>query len=273
MFGDGYLYGRAHGIIGKVLTTNQINFLLTSSNLKELQASFRQTQYGPIVQNANFVTEMPKVARLLKEYFANIVSTFYVQGSQRAKEKIDLYSQKFHAENIRYILRGLYMGQSQEEILGSIFPIAKYSYSFYEKILHSTSISEIIKKQTNSSFKIFLKQAYFEFEKTGRFVPLDSAIDQYEYSILPEISTEYKTYVNLKNILWVCRCIDLGILPYRYIKPTKFITKALDATSVSEILSMYNFGVYRKIFSLDTTGQVTATTDLAGDKSNYKNFY
>jgi len=66
---------------------------------------------------------------------------------------------------------------------------------------------------------------------------------------LPEISTEYKTYVNLKNILWVCRCIDLGILPYRYIKPTKFITKALDATSVSEILSMYNFGVYRKIFS------------------------
>ena len=55
MFGDGYLYGRAHGIIGKVLTTNQINFLLTSSNLKELQASFRQTQYGPIVQNANFV--------------------------------------------------------------------------------------------------------------------------------------------------------------------------------------------------------------------------
>jgi len=248
--GDGYLYGRAHGIIGKVLTRSQINFLLSSSNLKELQAAFRQTQYGPIVQDINFVTEMPEVAKQLKNHFSQTVSTFYKQGSSRAKKIIDLHSQRFHAENIRYILRGLFMKQPHEEIIERISPVGRYSYEYYEKVLSSSlSIADIIKSEKIQTFKQLLEQGYSEFQKTGRFVPVDAAIDQFEYYILPIISREFDVYVNLKNIIWVCRCINLGIAPYRYIKPTTFIAKALESNSIPEVLSMYNFGIYKRIFA------------------------
>ncbi|MHA1304309.1 MAG: V-type ATPase subunit [Candidatus Heimdallarchaeaceae archaeon] len=246
--GIGYLFGRAHGIIGKVLTKSQISFLLSSSNLKELQAAFHQTQYGYIVRDLNFVTEMPEVSRRLKSYFAEIVNDFYNQGPQEAKEKIRQFSQRYHAENIRYILRGLYMKQTKEEIIKRIFPVAKYSFEYYETLLTKT-IPQIIKEQSDPELRRRLEHAYEEFEKTGRFVPVDAAIDQYEYQQLPRISSNYDVYVKMRNILWICRCITLEIPPYRYILPTKFLSKALDKKTISEVLSLYNFPPYKKIFS------------------------
>ncbi len=248
MASDGYIFGRAHGLMGKVLTPSQIDILLSAKDLRELQAAFQLTSYGEIVKGLNFITEMSTVAKRLKNHFARIVSDFYKQGNADSKEKISLFSQRFHAENIRYILRGLYMQQNENEIIERITPISSYTYDYYKKLL-SSSIPEIIASQKDKKFKARLETAYDEFEKVGKFVVLDSAIDQYEYQQLPTISPHYKLYVRLRNILWICRCIAMDIPPYRYILPNNFLSPALDKKTISEVLNQYNYDPYRKIFS------------------------
>lgn len=243
-----YLMGRAHGIIGNVLTKPQLSLLLASSNLKELRAAFTQTMYDEVIKDLNLETQMPEVARHFKNTFSNLLMLFYKQTSLSAKKKIGLFFERYNAENLRYLLHGKFVGMSFEEITSRLIPVAGYSLGYYEKLLPLT-IGEIIDKQKETNLKDLLKDGYKEFESTGRFTPIESAIDQYIYDTLKKLSKSYSTYVNMKNILALCRCIALGIPAYRYILPSKFIAKALSCNTVSEVLEKYNHGVYKTIFS------------------------
>ncbi len=243
-----YLLGRAHGIIGNVLTKSQLSLLLSSKNLKELRAAFTQTQYDSIIGHLNFETQLEDVARKIKTDFTELLVKFYKQTSFKVKKKIRLFSERYDAENLRIILQGIHVGMKHEDIMARIVPVAGYNIEYYTKLL-SMSIPKIISTQKDSNLRKALQKAYDEFEISNRFTPLESAIDQYIYTTLPKISRKYETYVNMKNILALSRCITLGIPAYRYILPNKFIAKALKSNSVSEVLSMYNYQPYNTVFS------------------------
>ncbi len=243
-----YLIGRAHGIIGNVLTKSQLSLLLASSNLKELRAAFTQTMYDEVIKDLNLETQMPEVDRRFKKTFSDLIMLFYRQTSLSAKKKIGIFFERYNAENLRYILHGKFMGMSYKEIISRIIPVAEYSLDYYEKLLPLT-IGEIIDEQNETNLKNLLKDGYKEYESTGRFTPIESAIDQYIYDTLTNLSKSYSTYVNLKNILALSRCIALGIPAYRYILPNKFIAKALSCNTISEVLEKYNYGIYKTIFS------------------------
>ena len=248
-FGDvSYLLGRAHGMIGNVLTKSQLSLLLSSKNLKELRAAFTQTRYDSIIGHLNFETQLEDVARKLKTNFAELLVKFYDQTSSSVQKKISLFSERYNAENLRIILQGIHVGMNHDDILARIVLVADYTLDYYIKLL-SMPITKIISTQKDINLQKQLQEAYAEFEKTGRFTPIESAIDQYIYATLPKVSRKYETYVNMKNILALSRCITLGIPAYRYILPNKFITKALKSTSVSEVLSIYNYQPYKAVFS------------------------
>ena len=243
-----YLLGRAHGIIGKVLTKSQISFLLSSDNLKELRAAFTQTIYDDVIGDFNFETQISEIARALKNSFADLLISFHKQSSSAVRKKIELFSDRYNAENLRIILQGKHTGMSKEAIMARLIPVAGYSLDYYSKLIDST-IPKIISAQKNVELHKDLKRAYEEFLSSNRFTPLESAIDQYIYKSLPKVSHHYKTYVNMKNILSVCRCIVLDVPAYRYILPNKFISKSLSASSVKEVLGIYNFPPYSSVFS------------------------
>ena len=243
-----YLLGRAHGIIGDVLTKSQLNLLLTSSDLIELRAAFTQTMYDGVIGNLNLETQMPEVAHRFKTEFANLLTMFYKQISSPAKKKLGNFSERYNAENLRYILHGKFIGMNHEEMISGLIPIAGYSLNYYKSLLPLT-IGEIINKQHEPSLHKLLKNGYKEFVSTERFTPIESAIDQYIYDTLIKLSKSYSIYVNMKNILALCRCIMLGIPAYRYILPNKFIAKALNSNTVSEVLEKYNYFPYKNIFS------------------------
>ncbi|MBY9000090.1 MAG: V-type ATPase subunit [Candidatus Heimdallarchaeota archaeon] len=248
-FGDvSYLLGRAHGIIGNVLTKSQLSLLLSSKNLKELRAAFTQTQYNSVIGSLNFETQLEDVARKLKIDFAEMLVKFYNQTSSSVQKKIRLFSERYNAENLRIILQGIHVGMKQEDIIARIVPVADYTLEYYTKLL-LMPLTKIISTQMDSKLQKELLKAYEEFETTGRFTPIESTIDQYIYATLPKVSRKYETYVNMKNILALSRCITLGIPAYRYMLPNKFIAKALKAHNVSEVLAMYNYQPYKAVFS------------------------
>jgi len=248
-FGDiSYLKGRAHGIIANFLTKSQLSLLLSSKNLEELRAAFTQTPYDSIIGDLNFETQLSDVARSLKNSYAEILVTFYKQSNTSVKKKIRRFSERYNAENLRIILQGKHTNKKQEEIIERLIPVADYSLEYYTKLINM-SIEEIIILQKEETLKIDLRKAYEEYKTTNKFTPLESAIDHYIYSILPKVSKHYETYVNMRSILALCRCIALGIPAYRYILPSNFIAKGLKAESIQEVLNIYNYSPYSSIFS------------------------
>ncbi len=243
-----YLLGRAHGIISNVLTKSNISLLLASNNLTELRAAFTQTHYDTIIGDLNFETQLSEVARKLKNSFSEIVVKFHNQSSSSLKKKIRFFSERYNAENLRIVLHGLHVGMKHEDIIARIIPVAGYSLDYYSNLL-SKSIPDIISIQKDTSLLRSLRRAFEEFKNTDRFTPIESALDQYVYQVLPKVSNYYETYVNMKNIIALCRCITLNIPAYRYILPNKFIAKSLNADSISEVLENYNYPPYRAVFS------------------------
>jgi len=243
-----YLLGRAHGIISNVLTKSNISLLLASNNLSELRAAFTQTPYDSIIGNLNFETELPEVARKLKNSYSNMVVNFHNQSSFALKKKIRFYSERYNAENLRIILHGLHVGMKHEDIMARLIPVAGYSLDYYSKLL-TKSIQDIISIQKDTSLLRSLRRAFEEFRNTDSFTPIESALDQYVYQVLPKVSSYYETYVNMKNIIALCRCITLNIPAYRYILPNKFISRSLNASTISEVLEMYDFPPYMAVFS------------------------
>ncbi|MHA1198869.1 MAG: V-type ATPase subunit [Candidatus Heimdallarchaeaceae archaeon] len=248
-FGDiSYLLGRAHGIIRNFLTKSQLSLLLSSKNLRELRAAFTQTSYDSVIGDLNLETQLSDVARSFKNSFAEILVMFYKQSNSSVKKKIRRFSERYNAENLRIILQGKHKGMKHEEIIERLMPVADYSFDYYTRLINM-SIEEIIAIQKEKALLIDLRKALEEFKSTDRFTPLESAIDQYIYSILPKVSKHYGTYVNMRNILALCRCIALDIPAYRYILPNAFIAKGLKAKSIQEVLDMYNYAPYNSIFS------------------------
>lgn len=243
-----YLTGRAHGIIGKILTKSQISLLLSAKNLTELRAAFTQTPYDSIIGDLNFETQISDVARSFKNSYADLLINFYRQSSPSMKRKIQLFSERYNAENLRIILHGIHNEMNHDDITARLTPVASYSLDYYKRLL-SMSIQQIISVQKESILQKQLRRAFEEFKKTERFTPLESAIDQYIYSVLPKVSKHYEMYVNMKNILALCRCITLNVPAYRYILPNDFIAKALNSTSISEVLEKYDYYPYSAVFS------------------------
>ncbi|MHA1222758.1 MAG: V-type ATPase subunit [Candidatus Heimdallarchaeaceae archaeon] len=244
-----YLLARAHGIVGKVLTKAQLSLLLTSKNLVELRAAFTQTLYDEIIGDLNFETQLSDVARRLKNLFADLLVGFYKQSSSTSmKTKLQLFGEKYNAENLRVIIQSKRTNMDKESVVNRLIPVPGYSFAFYEKLFDKT-VPEIISAQKNIELKRDLQRAYEEFLETERFTVLETAIDQYIYKLLPRISKFYKIYVNMKNILSICRCIALGIPAYRYILPSKFISKALSASTIQEVLQIYDYPPYSLVFS------------------------
>jgi vacuolar-type H+-ATPase subunit C/Vma6 len=243
-----YLTGRAHGIIGKILTKSQISLLLSAKNLTELRAAFTQTPYDSIIGDLNFETQITDVARSFMNSYAELLVQFYNQSSSSMRKKIQFFSERYNAENLRIIFHGIHMGMEHEKIIARLIPVANYSLDYYTRLL-SLSIQQIISEQKETILQKQLKRAYEEFKKTDRFTPLESAIDQYLYSVLPKVSGHYEIYVNMKNILSLCRCLKLNIPAYRYILPNAFIAKALNSNSISEVLEKYNYHPYSAVFS------------------------
>jgi vacuolar-type H+-ATPase subunit C/Vma6 len=221
---------------------------LSAKNLTELRAAFSQTNYDSIIGDLNFETQISEVARRLKNAYAGLLVKFYNQSSSSVQKKIQLFSERYNAENLRIILHGIHVGMKHEDIIARLIPVANYSLDYYTKLL-SKSIDEIISVQKEESLQKQLRKAFEEFKSTESFTPLESAIDQYVYSVLPKVSKHYETYVNMKNILSLCRCITLDIPAYRYILPNKFIAKGLKAETVSEVLELYNVSPYSLVFS------------------------
>ena len=244
----GYLLGRAHGIMGKVLTKSHLSLLLSSKNLTELRAAFTQTPYDSIIGDLSLETQMSDVARSFKNNYSELVVKFYTQSSSSMRKKIQFFSERYNAENLRIILHGIHVGMEHDAIIARLVPVAGYTLDYYKKLL-TMSIQEIITLQKDTSLQKDLKRAFEEFKTSDRFTPLESAIDQYVYKTLPAVSSQYETYVNMKNILSLCRCIVLDIPAFRYILPNPFIAKALNATSVSEVLNFYNRSPYKTVFS------------------------
>lgn len=248
-FGDiSYLLGRAHGNISNMLTKSQLSLLLSSKNLTELRAAFTQTQYDSLVGSLNFETHLPEVARRLKISFAELLVSFYNQSSRKVKKKIQFFSERYNAENLRIILNGIHVGMKQEDIVSRLVPVAGYSLEYYNKLL-TLPLLQIISLQKDVQLRKTLKHAYEEFINTNRFTPIESAIDQYIYRILPKVSRHYENYTNMKNILALARCIILDIPAYRYILPNNFIARGLKSVSVSELLEKYNYPPYSSVFS------------------------
>ena len=243
-----YLLGRAHGIISNVLTKSQLSLILSSGNLTELRAAFTQTQYGSLLGSLNLETQIPEAARRLKVSFAEMLIKFHKQSSSFVRKKIQFFSERYHAENLRIILNGIHVGMKHEDILNRLVPVAGYSLDYYTRMI-TQSIDQIIAMQKNEDLKKDLQKALEEFKSTERFTPIESAIDQYIYKLLPKVSKHYNEYVNMKNILALSRCIVLDIPAYRYILPNKFIAKALNAKTVSEVLDKYNYPPYRAVFA------------------------
>ncbi len=243
-----FLYGRSHGMISRVLTSAQLKLLLSSQNLVELRAAFTQTEYDTIIGDLDLESDIEEVARRFKDEFARLLTYFFARSSGTQRNKIDLFVKRYHSENMRYILRGKYIGNSPETIMERLIPVSSYNFEYYEKLL-DLPIIDIIKKESIVDLRAHLLGAHQEYESTNNFVPIDAAIDQYLYELLPKISSRYTSYVNLRNILQVCRCIVLEVPPYRYLLPNSFISKALNCTTVKEVLDIYDYGDYQKVFS------------------------
>lgn len=242
------LLARSHAIISSMLTKTEVSLLLSARDLKELQALLLQTHFSKALINIDLSVQLSQGAKNLKEFYVSLIESFYKQAtSENVKAKILQFTLRYHVSNIRQILHGKYQGTSKEDILSQIVATPNYRYHYYENLL-DLSIEEIINRIDVPDFRRVLIKAYIEFEASHKFTPIEATIDHYLYKTLLELSPYYEEYVNFQNILALCRCLYRNVLPYQYLIPSKFIAKGLKATSVHEVLEIYNYGIYGKVF-------------------------
>ena len=118
--------------------------------------------------------------RNLARHFSDILR--WAEG--RLYDQIAAYLRKFDAWNIKTAMRGVYSGESTEEIQTDYIRAGEFSNALLDQLAAAESVQAIVELLKETIFEEGIEAAYQEFATTDVLIPLENAIDRTFYEHL-----------------------------------------------------------------------------------------
>ncbi len=257
-----YLYGRVSGLIGKLLSSREIDSLIQSRSDNEVLASLESTDYERYLSGLK-VGEYENI-ELERRLFAHLEDVFEdVVGLTPGLDGESIrfyYSGFWDHSNVKTLIRGLHQNMSWRNVRFYVNPLGKLAVDDFEISYASGSMANFL-IDVGFVEDEFFNDVLSEYESSGNLEILESFVD----------SVFYKRYVNklkdgvlgdivglrsdLFNIKTLFLCANYGIEPEKYVVlgagrlGRDFLMNA-GKLEIEELSTYFSFTDYRDLVKL-----------------------
>lgn len=216
-----YAYGRASGMVGRLLTARELENYAAAVSVDEIVASLENTPYGVDITKTVWTPKnIPEIERALNENYARVYSeVLALIPKEDARELDSLLMGLWHHRNLKLILRGIHAGVAKEEIRGDIKSQTGVDYG---PMLEAAGVMEFA-LLLDETYKNRLSAAgVFEKNKPDLgFIEslMDAAlVDSWQTTLKKRELADYAGVVaDTTNLLALVRCIKAGVNPAGYL--------------------------------------------------------
>lgn len=216
----GYPNAKVRGLRSRQLTEQDHHFLLAAKDLSTLLSYLGTTSYGTYLPDPRQGTpELPalerQLSRPLMQDYAKIIRSL---PGQKERDMILALFRRFEAENLKLVLRALFMGLAKEEVAHLLYPLGQLSNLNWNSLWASKTFTELLEHLRSGIFGRSLLHALPQFEAQGCLFPLEMALDFSCFRCLQQAVQNLShrsdrmaagkvlgSYIDILNISWVIR--------------------------------------------------------------------
>ena len=165
-------------LVSLLLSTEQVESLLTSPNLDEALQRLLATAYGPRL--AGTIKAKPSLITIERTLESELVKTFeqvalILSGTPRVL--VVQMARSFEISNVKTILRGLEAKAHPEEIEARLLPSARFQRLPIKDLLNAGDVREAIEAILRTGEWRSLWAASARYKKEGSLFPIELALD------------------------------------------------------------------------------------------------
>lgn len=176
-----YVNARVKSRAGELLEEKDLIQLMESESLGEVLSLLADTPYADELSK---LPESPTVEEVETALYSSFVDDFITLTNSAKEESKDFLMEllrKFEVEDLKAILR-MKHARVTEEI--SLFPSEKVFRRGLRKLLEASDVSELVALLEGTMYKDILERELPEYEKEGRILSLEIALDNDLYDAL-----------------------------------------------------------------------------------------
>ena len=265
----GLINTRIRGKKTRFLTAGDFERLLQSDDFDEFINLLEATSYGSILRE-EFPEGVPhpdELAIILSKDFVEVISTLIKSLSGKVRSFMESYMNMVTAENLKSIIRGVYVGLDKEELLRFAVPLNPSQGEEFSKLVKAESVEELIGQIPFEDLRELLLSKIPEFDEFDSTAVFEVAIEEWylntvknELEKFPKSDQQrimgiLETRVVLRNTLSILRAQELGlssrivrISMIHFSKRTNdLMERMLKFTTWQDVLSELSSSKYRRI--------------------------
>ncbi len=215
----GYPNAKVRGLRSSLLTEQDRHFLLTAKDLTTFFSYLGTTPYSSCLPDLEDLPSLPalerQLARPLMDDYTKVARSF--RGEKERALVLALF-RRFEAENLKLVLRALFVNLGKEEVVHLLYPLGQLSDLEWDALWASKTFTGLLEHLRPEIFGRSLQHALPQFEAQGRLFPLEMALDFSCFRCLQQAvfdlgSRSDRTvagkilgsYIDILNISWVIR--------------------------------------------------------------------
>jgi V/A-type H+/Na+-transporting ATPase subunit C len=203
---------------GNLLSKNQLQYLIQSKDYSDaLQYLKNETEYREVLKNFNLsdIHRGQLEVILRKNYVKNFSKLYhYFSGSYR--KLFNILFMRFEIEDLKVIIRGKYIGKTEEDLVNLITYESPLNYINYKELIGSKDIEDLVHRLKNTPYYKYLIPLAKEVREEGLFrlemcldfvyfIKLRKFLKKIEKEDREVIQTTNGIYADLLNIQWIFR--------------------------------------------------------------------
>ncbi len=217
-----YLIAKAKADMGNSPSKGLISTILGIDSIVEIENMMVSTNYGEVFTRHRPSQNIIEFEGGLRKQHAERLLTFRKNASPRVRNMLDALIMLEEAENLKLIFRAFLSDDRNEDLLNYIVPVNKYGITHYKRMLQVASPELATDLITYSELKKAAREALsFGGNEEEQLFHITSSLEHAAYTYLFKQSKSLKTYIDMQNLMTVCRASTLEIDPTKWIIPNK----------------------------------------------------
>jgi len=208
-----FLIAKAHANHSKSPTQSQINSMITSERIIDVENILQNTGYGKLLNEVRPSVDLPQFEINLRREFARILHVFRTASDNSTRELLDAFAISIEATNMDHIFQAIIRNNVTEDLEKIIIPVGKFGMSHYRRIMDFNNVDTAVDLIVYPELKIAATKALQSTsDDDERIFLLSSAFSHAAYSKLGRVAPNWvKTEANYLNLETICRAVNLGI--------------------------------------------------------------
>lgn len=217
-----YLIAKAKADMGNSPSKGLISTILGIDSVVEIENMMGSTNYAEVFTKYRPSQNIIEFEGGLRKQHAERLLTFRKNASPKVRDILDSLIMLEEAENLKLIFRAFLSDDRDVELLNYIVPVNKYGLAHYKRMLQVASAELATDLITYRELKKAAKDALsFGGTEEEQLFYITSNLEHAAYSYLFKQSKSLKVYIDMQNLMTVCRASALDIDPTKWIIPNK----------------------------------------------------